>query len=144
MVWWGPLHLTHFTPWILHTSDVWPHFQQFLHCDTLEFILAPQIITIKLPTLNLLLIRLFAFIPLWASQMLIQTIAMSDLGDTLMTLGLEAKTILLKIWLFFKISFISSEVIQALVCSKRYRIPMILRYNFDWESLRSSIWSTSI
>jgi len=57
MVWWGPLHLTHFIPWILHIPDVWPHFQQFLHCGTLGFILAPQIMAIKLPTLNLLLIN---------------------------------------------------------------------------------------
>jgi len=51
---------------------------------------------IKLPTLNLLLIRLFAFMPLYVSHMSIQTMAILDLGDTLITLGFDAKTTLLK------------------------------------------------
>jgi len=58
--------------------------------------LAPRIMAIKLPTLNLLLIRLFAFMPLCVSHMLIQMMAISDLGDILITLGFNAKTMLLK------------------------------------------------
>jgi len=52
---------------------------------------------IKLPTLNLLLIRLFIFMPLCVFHMLIQMMAISDLGDILMTLGFNAKTTSLKI-----------------------------------------------
>jgi len=56
---------------------------------------------------------------------------MSDLGDTLMTLGLEAKMMLLKMWLLFRILSTSSEDNQVLDCSDRYGIPTILRYDFD-------------
>jgi len=55
----------------------------------------------------------------------------SDLGDILMTLGLEAKMMLLKIWLLFRILSTSSKDNWVLDCSDRYGIPKILRYNFD-------------
>ena len=83
---WGPLHLTHFDPWILHKNVTWPHFQQFLHWGTPGFMFASQIVAICLLTLKHLLISIFALLPLWTSQMSIYTIDMSDLGDTLITL----------------------------------------------------------
>ena len=43
--------------------------------------------------------------------MSIYIIDMSNLGKTLIILGFEAKTTLLKIWLFFKILSMLSEVI---------------------------------
>ena len=41
---------------------------------------------------------IFAFLPLWTSQMSIQTMAMSDLGETLITLGFDASEMLSKMW----------------------------------------------
>jgi len=81
--------------------------------------------------LNLLLMRLLALVPVCVSHISIQTMDMSDLGDTLMTLGLEAKTMLLKMWLLFRILSTSSEDNQVLDCSDRYRMLTILRYDFD-------------
>ena len=46
--------------------------------------------------------------------------------------------------IFLKNFSISSEVISELVCSERYGILMILRYNLDWVSLRDSICSALI
>ena len=43
------------------------------------------------------------------SQMSIQTIAMSDFGETLITLGLDARKMLSKMWFCFKIVSISLE-----------------------------------
>jgi len=62
-----------------------------------RFIFALHIVTIKLPTLKHQLIIDFAFEPDCISQILIQMMAISDFGETLMTLGLEARTISLKI-----------------------------------------------
>jgi len=56
-----------------------------------------------------------AFDLFWVSQMSIQTMDMSDLGETLITLSFNAKTMSLKIWLAFKVFLISLDVKQALV-----------------------------
>ena len=58
---------------------------------------APQIVAIYLLMLKHLLISIFALLPLWTSQMSIHTIDMSDLGDTLITLGFDTKVMLSKI-----------------------------------------------
>jgi len=42
------------------------------------------------------LINILAFLLLWASQISIQTMDMLDLGDTLMTLGFDAREMLSK------------------------------------------------
>jgi len=52
---------------------------------------------------------------------------MSDFGDTLITLGLGAIVILLKIWLFLIIISTTSVVIGVLVFLSKYEIPIILR-----------------
>jgi len=57
---------------------------------------APQIVAIYLSTLKHLLISVLALLLLWTSQMSIHTIDMSDLEDTLITLGLDAKEMLSK------------------------------------------------
>jgi len=64
-----------------------------------------------LPTLKYLLMRPLAFTLLCASQISIYIINMPDFGEILMTLGLEAKTMLLKIWLALIIPSISSDMI---------------------------------
>jgi len=56
--------------------------------------LAPQMVAIYFPILKHLLISILAFLPLWTSQMSIHVIDMSDLEETLITLGLDAKEIL--------------------------------------------------
>ena len=84
-------------PWKWHVNIVWSHFQQFLHYGMLEFMLAPLTEAMKLPTLKLQLIIFLAEDPFCKFQMLIQTIAISDLGETLHTYGFDATLMLLKI-----------------------------------------------
>ena len=107
---WEPLHLMHLAPWIRHANVEWPHFQQFLHWGTPRFIFAPLIVAMLLPMLKHLLMRSFVFWLLCTSQMLIQTMAISDLGETLITLGLDAREMLSKIWFYFIIVSISDKV----------------------------------
>ena len=89
MDWYEMLHLTHLDPWILHTPAVWPYFQQFLHYSTLGFMFALWIVVMKLLILNLLLMRLLALVLLCTSHILIHTMDMSDLGETLITFGIK-------------------------------------------------------
>ena len=58
-------------------------------------------------------------------------IVISNLGDTLMTLGLKTIVTLLKMWLFLMIVLIISAIIGVLVFSSKYGISMILRYDFN-------------
>jgi len=69
---------------------------------------------------------------------------MSDFGDTLMTQDLEASAILLNIWFFLMIASTTSAVIGVSVFSAKYRIPIILRYDFDCDNQRTSTLSASI
>ena len=94
---WGLLHLTHFAPWILHDKVAWPHFQQFLQSGMPEFMFAPLMVVMKFSTLKHLLMSIFAFLPLWTSQMSIQTKAISDFREILITLGFKAREMLLNI-----------------------------------------------
>ena len=129
--WWSvkcrPLHLRHFASWIQQTPAVWPHFQQFLHCSTPGFMLAPQTVAIKLPTLNRLLMFFFALKLLCKSQILIQIMDMSDLEETLMIWGLEARTMSLNMWLLLRMHSTSLEEIQEFVILLLYEMPMILK-----------------
>jgi len=95
---WDPLHLTHFNPWILQDMVACPYFQQFLHCGTPEFMLAPLIVVVYFPTLKHRLIRLLTLLLLWMSQISIQMINMSDFRETLITHGFEVRMTLSKIW----------------------------------------------
>ena len=79
----------------------------------LGFIFALQIVATKLPMLKHLLIKLLALKLLWTSQISIQMINMSDLDETLMTLGLDIKTISLKIWFSLMIFLTISEEIRV-------------------------------
>ena len=63
--------------------------------------------------------------------MSIHMMAMSDFGKTLIILGLEAKTILLKMWVFLRIFSVSSDVIQVLVTLDKEGILTIFRYDLD-------------
>ena len=65
-----------------------------------EFMLVPLIIAIWWFILKHLLIRHFIFIPFWESQMLTYITAMLDLENILMMYRQDAKTMLLKLWLF--------------------------------------------
>ena len=110
---WGPLHLTHLDPCILQENVTWPHFQQFLHWSTPRFMLAPLIVTIYLLMLKHQLIRLLALLLLWMFQMSIQIMNMSDLGKTLINLGLDANLMLSKIWFCLRTVSTSLEVRQS-------------------------------
>jgi len=68
---------------------------------------------------------------LWTSQILIQMIDMSDLGETLMNLSLDAKMISLRMWFFLMIFLTTLEEMEVLVSSKKKGILMILRYDLD-------------
>ena len=59
--------------------------------------LAPQTVVIKLPMLKHLLIIFLVLDLFFVFQMSIQIMAISDLGETLMTQGLDAKMMLLNI-----------------------------------------------
>ena len=104
-----PLHLTHLDPWILQDIVAWPHFQQFLQSGTPGFMFAPLMVAIWFPTLKHLLISVFAFLPLWTSQMSIHTKAMSDFGETLITLGFDAREMLSNMWFYLRMLWMSSE-----------------------------------
>ena len=95
---WELLHLTHLEPWIWQDIAACSYHQQFLHWRMPGFMLAPQMVAINFPTIKHLLIRSLALLPLWTSQISIQTINMSDFGDILITHGFEMRTMLLKIW----------------------------------------------
>ena len=86
---------------------------------------APQIVAIKLPTLKHLLIRPLALLLLWTSHISSHMIAIFKLGNTLITQGFEVREILLKIWLFFKMDLIMLALMEMLVFSIRYGIPII-------------------
>ena len=123
----GPLHLVHLESWIWQTPVVCPYFQQFLHWGAPGFMLVSLTIVMILPTLNHLLMIFFALLLFYVSQISIQTIATSDLGETLMTLSLDARTILLKMWLFLRIRSIFSEEMHMFNLLTKYEIPTILR-----------------
>ena len=74
---------------------------------------------IWLPTLKQWLISVFIDILLWEFQISIQIIAILDLDDVLMILSLEAKEMLLKKYMFFRIVLIMLELINMLVPSIR-------------------------
>ena len=86
----GPLHFWHPEPWALHEKVEWLHFQQLWHCRMLGFILVPLIVAMYWQKLKEWLISSLALEPFWESQTSSHTIAMSDLGNALMTLGFEA------------------------------------------------------
>jgi len=85
----------------------------------------------KIPMLKHLLIKPLVLEPLWTSQILIQMIDMSDLGETLMNLSLDAKMISLRMWFFLMIFLTTLEEMRVLVSSKKKGILMILRYDLD-------------
>ena len=58
--------------------------------------------------------------------------AMSNFGETLIICSFETNAILLNIWFFLIIFSTTTDIIGVLVFSTRYKIPMILRYNFDY------------
>ena len=70
---------------------------------------------------------LFALEPDWEYQILTQMTAESELGEVLMTCGLEENLISLKICNFLSTSLTSWEVIGSLIFSEKYRRPKILR-----------------
>ena len=103
----------HLESCILHKKVACSHFQQFLHCGTLGFMFASQMVAMYFPMLKHLLMSILALVLLWTSHISIYTMDMLDLGKTLMTRGLEAKEMLSKIWFCFKIVLISLEVRQS-------------------------------
>ena len=124
----GPLHLMHLAPWILQENVVWPHFQQFLHWGTPGFMLALLMVAMKFPTLKHLLINILAFLLLWTSQISIQTMDMSDLGETLITLDFDAREMLSKMWFCLRIASMSFDMSLSLELRwGKKGMPVILR-----------------
>ena len=64
---------------------------------------------------------------------------MSNFGKTLIICSFETNAILLNIWFFLIMFSTTTDVIDVLVFSTRYEIPMILRYNFDYGKQGTSI-----
>ena len=60
---------------------------------------------------------------------------MSDLGNTLIILGFEARTTLLNKWLFLRIFLMLLDKICMLVALAKYSTLIIFRYDFDWGNL---------
>ena len=87
-----------------------------------------------------LLIRPLALILLYISQMLNQIINISDFDETLMTLSLNIRAMLLKIWLFLMIFSTTSNMIGVWVSSDKYGILIIFKNDFDWGNLGISTW----
>jgi len=54
-----------------------------------------------------------------------------NVGETLITLGLDTIIILLKMWLFLMIFSTILAEIEVLEFSRRLEIPKILRYDFN-------------
>jgi len=101
------------------------HFWALFSYTGVMFI--PLIVKMWWPTLKHLLIRHFAFVPFWKFQTSIQTIAMSDFGDTLIILDYETKTKSLKIWLLWITLFMMLGIIERLLSSTKYGIPKNFR-----------------
>jgi len=72
-----------------------------------------------LPILKHLLMRPFTLLLLWTFQISNQMIAISDLGDTLITWSFKATVMLLKMWLLLMIVSTTSDEIKMLVFSKK-------------------------
>ena len=88
---------------------------------------ALQMIVMWLPTLKHLLTSILVFLPFWMYQMSIQTIAILDLDEALMILGPEVSDKSLNIWLNLMIVLMNSELMEILVFSIRYVIPIIFK-----------------
>jgi len=88
---WGPLHFWHFEPWAWHKNVEWPHFQQLWHQGTLGFMLVALMVVTYLPKLKEWFISNFALDSFWESQISNQMIAMSDLGEALITLDFAVR-----------------------------------------------------
>ena len=73
------------------------------------------------------MIILFSLEPDWESQMLTQITAESELGEALITYGLEENLTSLKIYDSLSTFSTSWEVIGLLVFSEKYGRPKILR-----------------
>jgi len=63
--------------------------------------------------------------------MSIQTITISDFGETLTICGLDLMLILSDIYVTLMNISITSELIGTLVSFMMYRMPRIFKYNFD-------------
>ena len=107
---WGLLHLTYFDPWILQEKVECSHLQQFLHWGTPGLALVPLIVAMNDLTLKYLLIKSLAFVLLCTSHISIHTMAMSDFGETLMTLGFDTRVTLLKMWFCLMMLSTSEEL----------------------------------
>ena len=118
----------------LYIRKLHVYFQQFLHWRTPGFIFVSWIVAMWFPTLKHLLISPFTLLLLETSQISNQMIVISDLGDTLIIWDFEVTTMLLKIWLFLMIILTKFAKIGVLVFFRRYRIPIIFKYNFDYNS----------
>ena len=71
---------------------------------------------------------------LWISYISIQMIAILDLGEILITQDLDTNMMLLKMWLFFKISSTTSAVIGILVFLATICLEFLIYFLIIWRS----------
>jgi len=101
---WGLLYLGHLALYALHAKMICFYFQQFLYWGTPRFMFVPLMVAMYQPTLMHLLMTDLALVPLWESHISIYIIAISDLGEVLITLEHTARVMSLSITLCNKIS----------------------------------------
>ena len=95
-----------------------------------KFILVSLMVAIYLPKLNKWLIRSLALDPFWKSHISIQIIDISDLGDTLITQGLDVRVIPSNKSPFL-MKLVMSSLVRAIPLGYVKRMFIILRYDFD-------------
>ena len=123
---WGPLHFWHLELCALQEKVEWPHFQQLWHWGMPGFMLVALMVAICLPRLKKRLIRSLAFEPFWVSQMSNQIMAISNLGEALMILGLAAREMFSKSSMcFIKSVTLSLEILFS--SERKYGMPVIFR-----------------
>jgi len=88
---WDLLYFWHFEQWAWHKNVEWPYFQQLWYWKTPGFMLVALMVAMDLPKLKEWFISSFALDLFWESQISNQMIAISDLEETLMTLGLATR-----------------------------------------------------
>jgi len=126
----GLLHFWHLDPWALQEKVKWPHFQQLWHWGTPGFMFVALMVAMYLLKLKEWLISNLALEPLWESQISNQIIAMSDLGEALMILGLATREIFenISVWLM---KLLTSLLFSLLPLGCINGMPVIFRYNLD-------------
>ena len=109
-----------------------------MHWELPEFILVSLIVVMCQSTLKYLLIRHLALILFCKFQISAYITAISNLGDIMITWEQDARTILLKIWVFLIILFIMLEVTDRLVSF--WNIEYLKFWGITWIAGSEGLW----